>query len=75
MHILEFNLFTILYLLLQILNEWIDNTVSIDDTTQNKLCKCIDLQKFIKTHCVSCEYSFQVILLHLFILHIILEKF
>jgi hypothetical protein len=48
---------------IQILNEQIDNSVSINDTTQNKLRQCANLQKFIKTHCISREYSFQVIIL------------
>ncbi|GBB95692.1 hypothetical protein RclHR1_25970002 [Rhizophagus clarus] len=43
-----------------ILNERIDNSVFINDTTQNKLRQCINLQNFIKTHCTSREYSFQI---------------
>ncbi|CAB4373277.1 unnamed protein product [Rhizophagus irregularis] len=46
--------------LFEILGEKIDNTVTQNGTSQNKLRTCVDLQKFIKSHCLIREYSFQI---------------
>ncbi|PKK56469.1 hypothetical protein RhiirC2_796970, partial [Rhizophagus irregularis] len=46
--------------LFEILGEKIDNTVTQNGTSQNKLRICVDLQKFIKSHCLIREYSFQI---------------
>ncbi|PKB96004.1 hypothetical protein RhiirA5_424204 [Rhizophagus irregularis] len=46
--------------LFEILGEKIDNTVTQNGTSQNKLRTCVDLQKFIKSHCLIQEYSFQI---------------
>ncbi|GBC03230.1 hypothetical protein RclHR1_05020007 [Rhizophagus clarus] len=37
--------------------ERIDNTVTQNDTSQNKLCTCVDLQKFIKSNHIIKKYG------------------
>ncbi|PKK41279.1 hypothetical protein RhiirC2_859338 [Rhizophagus irregularis] len=38
----------------------VDPTVTQNNTSKNKLRTCVDLQEFIKSHCLVREYSFQV---------------
>jgi len=56
---------------MQILGEKIDCTITQNDTSQNKLRTHVDLQNFIKSHCLAREYSFQVLNLYLYYLYLI----
>ncbi|CAB5384396.1 unnamed protein product [Rhizophagus irregularis] len=38
----------------------VDPTVTQNNTSINKLCACVDLQEFIKSHCLVREYSLQI---------------